>query len=142
MVVSLPKERPVIGANGAMHIVGQQLVHGVSICSRCEPQNLVGNRAQLQADALGLHVLHNIRMLCQGKAMPYALRPQQKSVDQIAIRVGAHIQRLAAVEQEGDIELLLGALFLEFEQFGDKGLDRIAWCLFTNKVKPYKKEDS
>ena len=120
-----------------MHVICQQLVHGVPVRSWRKPQNFVGNRTQLQADALGLHVLHDVRVLCQGEAVPDALRAQQKSVNQVTIRVGAHVQRLATVKQERNIEFLLGTFLLEVEQFGDVRLDRVAFCLFPDQVKTY-----
>lgn len=79
-------------------------------------------------------MLHDIRVLCKCKTVPDALCAQQQRVDQITIRVGAHVECFSAVEEEGDLNIRFCAVLLKLEEFGDEFLDRVSCGFFADQV--------
>ncbi|KGQ12483.1 hypothetical protein BBAD15_g1777 [Beauveria bassiana D1-5] len=103
-----------------MHIVRQQRVQGVAADAR---------------HALGAHALHDERMSGQRIAVPDAPRAQQQRIEEVAISGRAHIERLAAVEQERYLDVRLAAILLKLEQLGDEISQRASLRLLADEVK-------
>ena len=63
-------------------------------------ENLVGYRADLDADAALLHLVHDVRVARQGEAVANTLRTEEEGVHKVAVGLGANVKRLAAMEEE------------------------------------------
>lgn len=68
----------------------------------------------------------------EGEAVADALGAEQQGVDQVAVGVGADIQRLAAVEQEGDVGPGSRAEVLELEKLLREVFERPALALLAD----------
>lgn len=97
--VNKPEQRPIIRTNRARHIVRQQTIHRMPTDPRRQTQDLIGDGADLDADAALLHLVHDVGVAGQGKAVADALRAEQQGVEQVAVGVGADVERLAAVQE-------------------------------------------
>lgn len=69
-----------------------------------QAQDFVRDGADLDADVAAAHLVHDKRVPRQGEAVPDAARPEQQRVHQVSVRVGTHVESLAAVEEEGDVD--------------------------------------
>jgi hypothetical protein len=85
-----------------------------------QAEDLVGDGAELDADPLFLHLLHDPRVPGHGIPVADPLRAEQDGVEEVPVRRGTILQRLAAVEQERDLDPRLLAVGLELEElFGE-----------------------
>lgn len=130
----IPEQRAVVGVDCAGHILGQQAVDGVAADAGGEAEDLVGDGADLDADIALLHHPHDARVARQGKAVADALRAQDQRVDEVAVRVGADVERLAAVEQEGYLHALLRAFRLEPDELVSEVPQGPALALFSDQI--------
>lgn len=129
---NIPEQRAVVGADGAAHVVGQEAVHGVAAHARRQAEDFVGDGADLDADPVLLHHLHDVGVPREREAVADALGAEQQGVDQVAVGVGADIQRLAAVEQEGDVGPGSRAEVLELEKLLREVFERPALALLAD----------
>jgi hypothetical protein len=67
----------------------------------------------------------------EGEAVADALGAEQQRVHEVAVRVGANVERLAAVEEEGDLYVGGLAEGLELQELGTEGLERLALAFFA-----------
>jgi hypothetical protein len=67
----------------------------------------------------------------EGEAVADALGAEQQRVHEVAVRVGADVERLAAVEEEGDFYVGGLAEGLELQELGTEGLERLALAFFA-----------
>lgn len=66
---NVPEESPVVCAERAVHVVRQQVINCMPADSWSETQDFVGDRANLDADIVLLHLLHDIWMPSQCEAV-------------------------------------------------------------------------
>lgn len=133
-----PKQRAIIRADGARHIVGQQAVDGVAAHAGREAEDLVGDGADLDADAALLHLVHDVGVARQGEAVADALRAEQQRVEEVAVRVGADVERLAAVEEERDLDVGRLAEGLELQELAGEGFERLAFAFLADEIEAWK----
>ena len=129
-----PEQSAIIRADGAVDIVRQEIIHGVPVHPGREAEDLVGYRTDLDADAALLHLFHDVRVPWQGEAVADAFRSEQERVHQVAIGVHANIQRLAAVKEEGNVNIRLPAVLLEVKELRDEVLQRSSLALLADEV--------
>lgn len=67
---------------------------------RRQPQDLIRDGTDLDTHAALLHLGHNVGMARESEAVADALRAEQQGVEQVAVGIGADVERLAAVQQE------------------------------------------
>lgn len=127
-----PEQRPIIRANRARHVIRQQAIHGMATHPGGQAQDLVGDGADLDADTALLHPAHDVGMARQGEAVADALRAEQQGVEQIAVGVGADVERLAAVQEEGDLDLRGLAEGLEPKELLREGFEGLAFAFFAD----------
>ena len=97
-----------------MNILSEEAVHGMAVYSRREAQDLIGNRAHLNADIPLFHLLQDVWVPGQSESVSDTLRVEKEGIHQISIRILADVQRLSAMKQERDIHFLLLAVLPEF----------------------------
>jgi len=56
------EERAVVAVDCAVNIIRKQVVHGVAVYPRRQPKDFVRYGTDFEADALLLHLLHNVGM--------------------------------------------------------------------------------
>ena len=66
---------------------------------RRQAQDLIRDGADLDTNTALFHLGHDVGVAGQGKAVADALRAEQQGVEQVAVGVGADVERLAAVQQ-------------------------------------------
>lgn len=76
-------------------------------------------------------------MTRQGEAVADALRAEQQRVEQVAVRVGADVERLAAVEEEGDLDVGRLAEGLKLQELAGEGFERLAFALLADEVEAW-----
>jgi uncharacterized metal-binding protein YceD (DUF177 family) len=64
---------------------------------RRQSQDLIRDGADLDTDTALLHLGHDVGVARQGEAVADALRAEQQGVEQVAVGVGADVERLATV---------------------------------------------
>ncbi len=67
----------------------------------------------------------------QREAMANAFRAQQKRVHQVPIRLAADVERLAAVEEEGDVDACGDTQGAEVEELRAEGAQGFAFGFFA-----------
>ena len=102
---------------------------------RRQAQNLIRDGAHLHTHALLLHLVHHPRVARQREAVADALGAEQQRVDQVPVRLPADVERLAAVEEEGDVDRGGLAEGAELQEFGPEGFERFAFAFFADEVK-------
>lgn len=107
----------------------------MAVDARREAQDLVGDGADLDADVALLHLLEHVRVAGQREAVADALRVEEQRVHQVAVCVAADVERLAAVEEEGDLDFGFAARLFELEELGDKVFEWPAFALLADEVK-------
>jgi len=70
----------------------------------------------------------------EGKAVADPPRVQQQGIDQVAVGVCADVERLAAVEEKRDVQLLGLALPSELEKFCDEIFERPASSFLSDQI--------
>lgn len=137
-VLYLLEECPVVTIHRAVHIVGEQAVHSVPAHPGRQAQRLVRDGAHLEADARLLHALQEVRVPRQREPVPDASRPEEQRVQQVIVRGRPAGERLAAVEEERDLDARLVAVLLELEELGHEGVQGFALAFFAYEVKTYR----
>ena len=97
-----------------------------------QTQDLVGDGADLDADAALLHLAHDVGVARQGKAVADALRAEQQGVEEVAVGVGADVERLAAVQEQGDLDARRLAEGLELQELLREGFEGFAFAFFAD----------
>ena len=105
--------------------------------ARRQSEDLVGDGAELDADFVFFHLLHDVRVPGQGEAVADAFCAEQQGVVEVAVGVGALVERLAAVEEEGDGYVVGGAFGLELEELFGEVAQRMAFALLADEVEAY-----
>ena len=106
--------------------------------ARRQAEDLVGDGADLDADAALPHLVHDVGVAREGEAVADALRAEQQRVEQVAVRVGADVERLAAVEEEGDLDVGGLAEGLELQELAGEGFERLAFAFLADEVETWR----
>lgn len=132
-----PEERPVVGTDSAMYIVRQQRVQSMAANPRRQPQHLIRHGAKLHAHVPALHLLHDVGVPRQREAVANALCAEEQRVVDVPVRLRAQLERLAAVEEEGDVDPVLLAFPAELEELRDEVVQGILLLRFlADEVEP------
>lgn len=126
----------VVVAEGTGDAAGEQGGQRVRGDGAAEAQDLVGDGAALDEDALLLDQVDQQRVLVQAEAVPDAPRPQQHRVEQVVVRLRPRAQALARVEEEGQDDALLRALPQEPHDLRQQVAVRAAQVFLADQVVP------
>lgn len=101
---------------------------------RRQAQDLVRDGTHLEANALLLHTLHDVRVPGEREPMPYPLGLEQQSVQEILVRFRARLEGFAAVKQKRDFDLCLLTVPLKFKKLRDKFLEWFGLGFFADEI--------
>lgn len=73
----------------------------------------------------------------QGETVADALGAQEQRIVEVAVGVGALVERFATVEEEGDGYVVSGAFGLELEELLGEVAQRMTLALLADEVEPY-----
>jgi hypothetical protein len=130
--MDVPKQRAVVRADGAGHVVRQQVIHGMAAYPGREAEDLVGDGADLDADVALLHLGHDIGVPRQGKPVADALGSEEEGVHQVSVGVGADVEGLTAVEEKRDLYLRSLTERLESQELLSEGFQRLGFAFLAD----------
>ena len=103
----------------------------------CQSQDLVGYWTRLDSNILLLKHLHEKWVSSYGVSVANAFGVEQNGVKEIAVYFVAHLKRLAAMEEEWYVQILLVALLPEVQEFWNELLELMAHFLVPNEIKSF-----
>lgn len=121
-----------------MDVIRQQRIQGMTPNPWGQSQHLVRHGAELHADVPALHLLHDVGVPRKREPVSDPLRAQEQRVVDVAVRLRAQLEGLAAVKEEGDVEVLRLALPAELDELGGEVLQGELLCsFFADEVKAW-----
>ena len=130
----LAQHRRVVVAQAAGDAAGEQGRQRVAHDGAAEAEDFVADGAALDEDALLLDEVDEERVLVQTEAVADTPRAQKHGVVQVVVCLAPRTQTLARVEEEGDVDALLGALLAEPEEFREEVAQGPAAVLLSDQV--------
>lgn len=117
-----------------MYIVCHERIHGMLTDAPGKSRDLVGYRAEFEADTLILHALHDAGVVDEGKPVTDPLRPKIQCMGQVVALVGDGLAAMEKEGLEGNVDTSLLAPPLEAKELRDKRLEGFPLGFFAGEV--------